>query len=344
MLTYGNAPQQLADVAVVMPTVLRPTLLRAVRSVYTQRQVGRIHLLIGIDQRQGDADQLDRLLAERPAHVAVTLLDLGYSTSNRHGGYYPNTYSGSLRTILSYAANSHYVAYLDDDDWWARDHLSSLLAAVNGREWAFSYRWLVDRDTGWIICRDEWDSVGPGRGINLEKFGGFVSPSNLLISKNCGHFIFPHWSLAGFANGSGEDRLIFAELLKVPSWASTGRHTCFYEISREHLSHPHHARELEARDIRWLNDPALMADVLRLAAEATVALKSGDAAAAKAASEQALALHPCHIPAMHCLARAEWSLGHGAAARDAIDHALELEDGNATIIATWQELHGRATS
>ncbi|MEI9981856.1 MAG: hypothetical protein WDN69_00740 [Aliidongia sp.] len=63
---------------------------------------------------------------------------------------------------------------MDDDDWWARGHLSSLRAAISGRSWAYSYRWLVDRDTGWPICRDEWDSVGVGQGINQQRFGGFA--------------------------------------------------------------------------------------------------------------------------------------------------------------------------
>ena len=190
--------QEPADVAVVIQTVLRPSLLRAVRSVFDQDHAGRIQVLIGIDSHQGDASLLDTLASECPANVILTLLDLGYSTSARHGGIYNNCYGGALRTILSYAANSRYVAYLDDDDWWGRQHLSSLLSAIPHKDWAFSYRWLVDRETGWPICRDEWDSTGPGSGINLEHFGGFVSPGCLLLDKAACHLVLPFWSLSPF--------------------------------------------------------------------------------------------------------------------------------------------------
>jgi len=237
----GNT-QRLADVAVVIPTVLRPSLLRAVRSVFNQSLAGRIQILIGIDQRQGDAALLDALSRECPANVTLTILDLGYSTSRRHGGFYANYYSGALRTILSYAANSKYVAYLDDDDWWGRQHLSSLLSAIAHKDWAFSYRWMVDRETGWPICRDEWDSMGPEAGINQQRFGGFVSPSNLLLNKDTCHFILPYWSQSPFADGIGEDRLVFQELLKHPSWASTPaitKYTVKYRsISTMHVNLP----------------------------------------------------------------------------------------------------------
>ena len=57
--------------------------------------------------------------------------------------------------------------------------------------WGCNY---YDPETGWPICRDEWDSLGPGRGIARERFGGFVSTSNLLLKKDACHFIFPAWS------------------------------------------------------------------------------------------------------------------------------------------------------
>jgi len=40
---------ELFDAAVVMPTLLRPSLERAVRSVFAQDLGGRIQLLIGVD-------------------------------------------------------------------------------------------------------------------------------------------------------------------------------------------------------------------------------------------------------------------------------------------------------
>ena len=121
------------DVAVVMVTIVRPTIAQALRSIYAQRFAGRIQVMIGIDRWEGERDTLQQLIDERPPNVAVTVIDLGYSTSRRNGGVYPSRFGGALKSILSYAANSRYLAYLDDDNWYAPDHLASLLAAISGK-------------------------------------------------------------------------------------------------------------------------------------------------------------------------------------------------------------------
>ena len=119
------------DVAIVMPTLLRPGLTRAIRSIFEQNFEGRIQILLGIDVAEGDPAQLAALAAECPAHIAFDLFDPGYSTSIQHGGLHPNRVSGSLRTILTYAANSRRIAYLDDDNWWGPDHLATLSGAID---------------------------------------------------------------------------------------------------------------------------------------------------------------------------------------------------------------------
>jgi len=337
----GSLPrnaQTPADVAVVIPTVLRPSLLRAVRSVFDQSLAGHIQILIGIDQRQGDAALLDTLSRECPANVTLTILDLGYSTSRRHGGFYANYYSGALRTILSYAANSKYVAYLDDDDWWGRQHLSSLLSAIAHKDWAFSYRWMVDRETGWPICRDEWDSMGPEAGINEQRFGGFVSPSNLLLNKDACHFILPYWSQSPFADGTGEDRLVFRELLKHPLWAATGKYTCYYEIPREVQEHLHHACEFAARHISWMSNRTQIDTIVQLSEEASAAFKRHDIDAAIANCRRALALNPHHAEVLYCLALAQWRTGNMSEAFSHIAHAMEVNDHDPNIIALWTEI------
>ncbi len=329
--------QKRFDAAVIIPTILRPTLMRAVRSVFNQDLHGRIQLLIGVDQRQGDGECLEILKKECPEKVCLTVFDPGYSTSVRHGGIYSNRYSGALRTILSYAANSKYVAYLDDDDWWGRGHLSGLLSVIAGKDWAFSYRWLVDRETGWPICQDEWDSLGPGKGINLERFGGFASPGNLLLDKEACHFVLPYWSLSPFKDGTGEDRLVFKELLEHDAWAASGKYSCYYEMPREVQRHAHHAREFAARNIAWINDRERIKTINRLADKAA-ALLDARAAGTTDVCKTALALNPHHAPSLHLLARAEWLSGEKTAALAHIVHALEVDDRDPAIVATWKQM------
>jgi glycosyltransferase involved in cell wall biosynthesis len=246
------------DVAVVIPTTLRSSLTKSIHSIFNQNYKGSIQILVGIDCKMGDKSQLDLLLQQCPKNMAITILDLGYSTSVRHGGVYSNRYSGAIRTILSYAANSKYVAYLDDDDWWRRDHIEKLMNVVVGKAWAFSLRWFVDKNSDWPICKDEWDSLGPGKGINQERFGGFVSPSNLILSKDACHFIFPYWALSPFEDGTGEDRLIFDALLKLNNHASSDAYTCFYAIPSDVQMHEHHKKEFDLRGIQWLYQSSIL--------------------------------------------------------------------------------------
>lgn len=256
--------QQQFDVAVVVPTMLRHTLTQCIESIFNQTINGRVQILIGIDKEIGDRAQLDFFQKKCPNNMSITLMDLGYSTSARHGGIYSNFYGGAIRTILSYAANSPYVAYLDDDDWWRVDHLETMLNAVSGNDWAFSYRWFVDKDTNWLISKDEWDSVGPGRGINNDRFGGFVGPSSLILAKSACHLVFPYWSLAPFKDGSGEDRLIFRELMKLNKYSSTGEHTCFCIMDQSVEKHIHHREEFQKRNIDWIYDRSLIDEIMYL--------------------------------------------------------------------------------
>jgi hypothetical protein len=239
-------PQRPFDVAVVIPTVLRPSLARAVSSVYRQAGVASIQILLGIDRGGGDTALLGELARQCPGHCALTVLDLGYSTSVRHGGLHPARDGGALRTILSYAANSRHVAYLDDDNWWQENHLHSLLESVRGHDWAWSLRWYVDCRRGAPLCIDRWESVGPDEGVFKGRFGGFVDPNCLLIDKIACEPALRWWSipLPGDPVGMSADRHVFAYLRKHGRHAGTGQATAYYTIHPSDGMHP--------RRLRWI--------------------------------------------------------------------------------------------
>lgn len=227
----GDDPQAPFDAAVVMPTVLRPKLLRAAKSIFGQRDVGRVQVLIGVDEPIGEYRALDQVRAACPDHCAVTVLDLGYSTAAHHGGLHGAYGGGALRTVLTLAANSRHVAYLDDDNWWDEDHLASLLDAVRGKDWAFSLRWLVNPYTDRVVCLDEWDSVGPGAGVFAEQWGGFVDPNCLLVDVPACLAELHRWCLPLKPEVSNRwaDRSLFNALKSRPNGA-TGKATAYYGL------------------------------------------------------------------------------------------------------------------
>lgn len=205
-------------IAVVIVTTCRLSLERAVRSVYRQRIEGKVQILIGVDcDPNGRLESLLAGLAPAcPTHVTLSLIHLGYSTSRRHGGVHASFYGGSLRSALTLLADSRVVVYLDDDDWLKDDHCARVLAAIEGKKWAFAYSIYADGNTGQEFCVDEIESVGVGRGIYAERFGGFVRPSGLAIDKLQLLHVVHLWSCAAFAGGDGEDRLVFEQLRGEP--------------------------------------------------------------------------------------------------------------------------------
>jgi hypothetical protein len=212
----GAPAQAPVDVAVVMTTVLRSVILDAVGSIYQQTFAGRIQVLIGVDKPLGPVEPLLELLAKRPPNVSALLLTLPYSTSVRHGGVHTAFDGGALRAILTFMANSKYVAYLDDDNRWLPVHLQSLLDAVNGKVWAYSQRMLVDQTTGLDLGVDRWDSVGVNKGRFADQ-GGFVDPNCLLIDKVACAQLIGRW--AETARGGHRftaDRLFFYAIRNDP--------------------------------------------------------------------------------------------------------------------------------
>jgi hypothetical protein len=204
--------QSPAAVAVVMPTVLRPCIESALDSVFRQTFGGRIQLMIGVDRPLGDRATLDTVLARRPDNISAIVLELPYSTSIRHGGLHAATDGGSLRSMLSYMANTRYVAYLDDDNSWEPEHLAGVLQAIEGKGWAYSLRMLIDETTGEALGVDRWDSVGPDAG-RFKAQGGLVDPNCLIVDRVAATRVFGRWSEGP---GVTSDRAFFAAIRQAP--------------------------------------------------------------------------------------------------------------------------------
>ncbi len=225
--------------AVIMPSLLRPQIGQALRSVFAQDLAGRVQVLIGLDQPM-DLAPLEAICAERPEHVVVQVFYPGFCTSARRGGLSQSWYGGALRSMLSHMANSPYLAYLDDDNWWRQDHLGLLHAQMARAEWAFSLRWFCHPTTRQPICVDVWESVGPGRGVYVQEFGGFVDPNCLMLNKLACNGALHQWNRAvpGVTRGRMSDRSVFDFLVRHHRAAPSGQPTAFYTMNATDESHP----------------------------------------------------------------------------------------------------------
>jgi hypothetical protein len=170
-------------------------------------------------------------------NVTLCILDMGYSSAVKNGGLYTCNFGGALRTILTYMANSEFVAYLDDDNWFAPDHLSTLRSAVEECDWAFSHRYFVNPNTAETICLDEWESVGPDQGIFHKRAGGFSDPNTIMLNKLKCHMVIPFWSMTPTDDGRGADRIVFENLRNHFQWRCTDHASSYYVISEADSLH-----------------------------------------------------------------------------------------------------------
>lgn len=233
--------QQPFDVAVVMPSLLRPSIVRALHSVFRQKGGLRVQIMIGLDRPPGEgADDLVRQAVEgKPPGWSVEILWPGYSTSQRHGGFGKARDGGVLRSVLSQLSNAPRIAYLDDDNWWAPEHLSSLLKAIDGQDWAWAGRWFVHPRSLAPICEDQWESVGIGGGIFRETYGGFVDPNCLMIDRTRVPEVLDFWNrpLAEDMTQMTADRSVFRFLKERPG-RPTGQYTAYYVLTETDGLHP----------------------------------------------------------------------------------------------------------
>lgn len=233
-LTCFGQVNGVASVAVVLPTVVRPSLEHSLECIYAQEGVESVQILIGVDKPQMDSAFISEVLERRPAHVSALLLELPYSTSARHEGVHSARDGGSLRAILTLMAHSRHVAYLDDDNTWTPDHLERLLEAIRGKAWAFSHRFLIDEDTGENYGPDLWHSVGVDKGAFASR-GGFVDPNCLMVDSVRTAPVIGRWASSGSVKpGSPADRFLFAGLRGAPHGV-VAEPTVYYKIRKTNV-------------------------------------------------------------------------------------------------------------
>lgn len=234
---FGDCRSQ-SNVAVVIPTVVRDSIFVTLESVFKQTGVERISVLIGVDVEVGDLKELKKFLTTAPKHISLQVLSLPYSTSVRHGGIHMARDGGSLRAILSLMANARYIAYLDDDNTWASDHLIKLLNTIQGKTWAFSKRYLIDEETGKNYGVDQWHSVGVDKG-SFAKKGGFVDPNCLMVDILKTAPVIGRWAANGSLQpGLPADRFFFQGIRNSP-YGVVEEPTVFYKIRKTNVLHGH---------------------------------------------------------------------------------------------------------
>ena len=168
--------------------------------------------------------------------LSIFYLELSYSASVRHGGIRSAMDGVSLRAILSLSANGRYVAYLDDVNTWAFEHLTKLVSAIQGKAFTFSQRYLIGEDTGENYGQDIWHSVGVDKG-EFASQGGFFDTNCLLVDIIKTAPVIGRWASSGSLRpGFIADRFVFSVIKNSPHGV-VAEPTVFYKFRKTNILH-----------------------------------------------------------------------------------------------------------
>lgn len=143
-------------VAVIIPTTGADSALDAVKSVLNQ-DYDDVMLYLVVDGKQNErkfrANVYDHISHNNKSKIRLNVLDENVGSN----GFYGHR----IYAAFTHLVNSKYILYLDQDCWYDRNHVSSLVNTIkcNDSDWSYSLRKIVDKE-GKYICNDDCESLG----------------------------------------------------------------------------------------------------------------------------------------------------------------------------------------
>jgi glycosyltransferase involved in cell wall biosynthesis len=198
------------SVTVVIPTTGADTLFDAVGSVLEQTY--DTNCLVVIDGPEFE-DRTYHVTQPYDDHPRLKFMVLPENVGAN--GFYGHRVYAAIGHLL----NTDYVCFLDQDNWFDPEHVSSLIDTIERKalDWAYSYRKIVDKQ-GQLICEDKCESLG--------KITHFVDTNCYMLSRqvavNVGHV----WN-----GGWGRDRVFYEVASKYyPNFDGSELHTVNYRL------------------------------------------------------------------------------------------------------------------
>jgi hypothetical protein len=173
-MTAQQQPQQHQPlVTVITAHGGNPLLARCVESVAAQRYPRIQHLVVADGPHTWAHAQ--RAIAAAQASAGsqrrIDLIQLPYAIgADRWNGH-------RIYGAGSFIADGDYIAFLDDDNAFAPEHIESCLEVCRGgHHWSYALRNIVDREHR-FICRDDCESLG--------RWPSVLGAEDFLIDVNC---------------------------------------------------------------------------------------------------------------------------------------------------------------
>jgi len=216
----GNSQVKLTierPVTVITPSIGKTDLKDAIRSVANQTYPCK-HLIV----------------CDGPQYVTEVkknvYRDTNWVTSPENTG--ASGYNGQrIYAAYPHLVNSDYIAFLDEDNWYAPDHIESLVATIEQKnlDFAFSLRGVYSQ-TGEYICNDECESLGKWP-IFLSRRSHYgdqflIDTSSYLFKKEFIHKTCHLWHTGPW----GEDRRYLYAVKDHAKFDTNGKYTLCYRL------------------------------------------------------------------------------------------------------------------
>lgn len=155
-------------ITIITPTTGKDSLFNLIESVKAQEMPVE-HILLWDDKREGIYDGTANLAqTQNPKDLEQDKYwkEFNYLIKSiviKGSMVEGNALGSALRAIGLMIAKSNFVTFADDDIIWEKDHLSSMLKAIEGKEWAFCKRriWTKLPDGQFeYLGVDEFESMG----------------------------------------------------------------------------------------------------------------------------------------------------------------------------------------
>lgn len=207
---------------VITPTTGAKELEDAIISVQKQ-DTDTDHLIVC----DGDEfkDKVD-LIIKKVNHPKLKVCYLPYNTGG--GGFYGHR----VMAGFSHLVNHEFLLFLDQDNWYEPDHVSTMVEEItkNNLDWSYSLRKVYDKDR-FYVCDDNCESLGKHPVWFNDDFKDDIH----LIDSSCYCFKTEFFRQVGhiWDWGWGADRRFYAIIkdhIKHINYGGTGKHTLCYRL------------------------------------------------------------------------------------------------------------------
>lgn len=205
-------------VTVITPTIGSTKLRDAIDSVKAQTYQHIKHLLV-IDGPEY-SENVYKQLSFKELTIDIRPTISPYNTGG--GGFYGHR----IYAAYPHLVNSDYIFFLDEDNWYAPDHVENLVKVLEQNAFAYSLRQIYDENKNYL-CDDNCESLGKWPIYfthgNEEHF--LIDTSSFAFRRDFLITASQFWH-----HGWGGDRHFFYAVKDHCKWDTSGKHTLCYRL------------------------------------------------------------------------------------------------------------------